>query len=94
MLIPCPVCGERDVAEFSYLGDATVQRPAADDLSPAPWNAYVYDRANPRGAHTEYWSHAHGCRHILIVSRDTATHAVSGARIAGAWADAGDESTR
>ena len=85
MLIPCPNCGPRDVEEFSYLGDATVKRPKESDLRQEAWNAYVYDRANPRGPHTEYWQHAHGCRHILIVERDTATHAVHGARLAGGW---------
>ena len=27
MRIPCPFCGDRDVQEFTYLGDATVARP-------------------------------------------------------------------
>ena len=27
MRIPCPYCGERDVREFTYLGDATLERP-------------------------------------------------------------------
>ena len=27
MRIPCPFCGERDVHEFTYLGDATLERP-------------------------------------------------------------------
>ncbi len=93
MLIPCPHCGKRDVEEFSYLGDATVTRPAETDLSQEAWNAYVYDRTNPRGPHTEYWQHAHGCRHILIVERDTATHAVTGARLAGGWDKAAKEKT-
>ena len=27
MRINCPHCGERDVREFTYLGDASLQRP-------------------------------------------------------------------
>ncbi len=76
MRIPCPYCGLRDVAEFTYQGDATVTRPdpASDDQ--AAWNAYVYDRANPAGKHREYWQHSGGCRALLVVERDTVTHTV------------------
>jgi len=86
MLIPCPVCGLRDSGEFTTGGDASIVRPAFDDTDEAAWAAAVYDRANPRGLHEEYWHHAHGCRHWLVISRDTQTHVVSGARLAGAWA--------
>ena len=27
MRIPCPLCGDRDLSEFAYLGDATLTRP-------------------------------------------------------------------
>ncbi len=30
MRIPCPHCGERDLREFSYLGDATLARPRSE----------------------------------------------------------------
>ena len=86
MLIPCPVCGLRDSGEFTTGGDASIVRPAFDDVDEAAWAAAVYDRANPLGPHEEYWHHVHGCRHWLIVARDTQSHAVSGARLAGAWA--------
>lgn len=86
MLIPCPVCGLRDHEEFLYQGDATLERPDIADPDPARWAAYVYDRANPRGKHTEYWHHVHGCRAWLVVTRSTETHDVSGAVLVGAWA--------
>ena len=86
MLIPCPICGLRDHGEFTYGGDATVRRPAISNGEAADWNAYVYDRANPRGPHSEYWHHVHGCRHFMIVERDTQTHAVGEARLIGPWA--------
>ena len=60
MRIPCPYCGERDVREFSYLGDANVVRPKTDDA--AAFHAYVNLRDNPAGAHREFWYHASGCR--------------------------------
>lgn len=88
MLINCPVCGLRDHQEFTYDGDATVRRPALDNKSEADWNAYVYERENPKGPHREFWHHAHGCRHWLVVERDTATHEISEVRLIGPWAEA------
>ncbi len=88
MRIACPNCGERDVAEFAYGGDATVARPALD--APAPeWQAAIYDRDNPRGPHAEYWQHAQGCRAWLRVERDTATHRISAVSLVGRWAGQG-----
>jgi len=91
MLIPCPVCGLRDSGEFTTGGDASIVRPAFDNTDEATWAAAVYDRANPLGAHEEYWHHVHGCRHWLIVSRDTQTHVIFGACLAGAWAGNQDD---
>jgi sarcosine oxidase subunit delta len=87
MLIPCPVCGLRDHGEFTYFGDASVERPAISDADPTHWAPYVYDRENPRGPHQEYWHHVHGCRHWMVVTRDTETHDVSTARLIGPWAE-------
>ncbi len=75
MRIKCPLCGERDNAEFSYLGDASPRRPQnleqQDD-----WTSYVYLRDNPAGHHSELWFHAAGCRLWLEVERDTLTHEI------------------
>ena len=57
---------------------AVLTRPAADADKQA-WMDYVYLRDNPRGAYREFWHHTSGCRRWLIVSRDTATHTVTGA---------------
>lgn len=81
MRIPCPYCGDRGMEEYSYLGDATVQRPS--DLSPEAmpaWVDYTYLRDNPRGRHREYWHHAAGCRAWLVVERDTMTHEIFSVR--------------
>lgn len=85
MRIPCPFCGSRDAAEFSYLGDASVSRP--DVTGPNPDDAmydYVYLRDNPAGAFKEYWYHGAGCHGWLVVERDTRTHKVIGAAAAHA----------
>jgi sarcosine oxidase subunit delta len=73
--IACPHCGERDEVEFRYRGDATLTRPGPD-ADAAAVNAYVYQRANPRGWHVEWWLHVGGCRQVLKVVRHTLTHEI------------------
>ena len=82
LLIPCPWCGARSQIEFTYGGDATVRRPAAD-ASEADWYAYVYVRANLAGPHDELWLHSAGCRQWIKVRRDTRTHDILGAAALG-----------
>jgi methylglutamate dehydrogenase subunit B len=79
MRIPCPHCGERDVREFSYLGDASVTRPDPNAADALPrFTDYVYVRDNPAGPHRELWYHGMGCQAWLAVMRDTRTHEVLG----------------
>ena len=80
MLIPCPHCGTRAVEEFTFLGDANVQRPETPD--DPNWHSYVYERDNPRGKIDEFAHHSSGCRAWLVVSRDTKPHEVFSAVIA------------
>jgi heterotetrameric sarcosine oxidase delta subunit len=77
MRIACPHCGPRDVQEFSYLGDATPQRPDGMDASAAAMADYVHQRDNPAGSHRELWYHGAGCHAWLVVTRDTRTHAIA-----------------
>ena len=75
MLIKCPWCGDRSLAEFSYQGDATVERP--DDpmaTSDAEWNNFVNLRDNPKGWHDEIWHHIQGCRKHFKARRNVVTH--------------------
>lgn len=83
MQIPCPHCGLRDSAEFTYIGDASLTRPSPD-APEADWCTYLYARRNPMGRHREYWQHTAGCRAVLIVVRDTLTHEIFETRLAGA----------
>lgn len=82
MLINCPYCGPRDLAEFAVNGEA-VTRPelASYDLdgteSRAAFAEAVYLRDNPAGPHREYWFHEMGCQSWLSVLRDTRTHRVA-----------------
>jgi heterotetrameric sarcosine oxidase delta subunit len=78
MRINCPHCGERDVREFAYLGDASVKRP--DPQTPDAlerFTSYVYFRDNPVGPHRELWYHG-ACQAWLAVTRDTHSHEIFG----------------
>lgn len=75
--IPCPWCGERDVGEFRYGGEAHIARPADPDAADdAAWGDYLFMRANPKGEHRERWWHAHGCRRWFNLVRDTVSDRV------------------
>jgi methylglutamate dehydrogenase subunit B len=83
MRIACPHCGERNLDEFTYLGDASVQRPdpAAPNAADA-FYAFGYERRNLAGITEELWYHGVGCRAWLVVSRDTRTHKIHTVRLA------------
>lgn len=72
LIVTCPWCGEREVSEFSYGGEAHIARPAnPDELSDEQWGDYLFFRSNPRGIHHERWVHTHGCRRWFNAVRDT-----------------------
>jgi sarcosine oxidase subunit delta len=84
MRIPCPHCGERSHAEFTYLGDAAPRRPQplrrpvaeAGEVQAVARETfdYVYLRDNPPGRLREWWQHSGGCRAWVMVERDVSTH--------------------
>jgi heterotetrameric sarcosine oxidase delta subunit len=74
--ITCPWCGMRDQVEFRYRGDATLGRPPPEADAEA-FHAYVYERDNPKGWHTEWWHHVGGCRRVLKLRRHTETHEIA-----------------
>ena len=74
LLIPCPICGKRPEAEFTYAGEAHIARPPdpsamADD----PWADFLHHRSNPKGEHAERWRHTHGCGRFFNAVRHTVT---------------------
>ncbi|GAB4281858.1 MAG: sarcosine oxidase subunit delta [Roseovarius sp.] len=84
MIIPHPLLGPRDAAEFVYLGDAALidrPDPAAPDAAERFYE-YQYLRDNPAGPHRELWYHEQGDRSWLVVTRDTITHEIIGAELA------------
>jgi heterotetrameric sarcosine oxidase delta subunit len=81
MRLPCPFCGERDLSEFVYRGDAVPQRPGPG-ASEAEIFDYLYLRGNPAGMLREHWYHSQGCRNWITVTRDTRDHRIEGAMLA------------
>jgi sarcosine oxidase subunit delta len=77
MIITCPYCGQRDSSEFVYREEGGRTRPDASSNDQAAWNAYVYDRMNTAGEHSEIWQHSGGCRAHLRIVRNTLTHAIA-----------------
>ena len=74
LLIPCPYCGERPEPEFTYGGEAHIERPRPPGAVDAQdWANYLYRRANVRGVHAERWRHARGCGRFFNALRDTTT---------------------
>lgn len=79
--IPCPHCGLRDHAEFTYGGDAIRTRPPGGGATDSDWTDHIYNRGNPKGPHDELWHHTLGCRSWILVRRDTATHQILDVRL-------------
>jgi sarcosine oxidase subunit delta len=73
LLIPCPYCEQsRPEIEFRYGGEAALARPA-EGASQAQIAAFLFERKNPRGWHTERWRHVHGCGRFFNALRHTVT---------------------
>lgn len=80
--LTCPHCGERDLGEFHYGGDAGKVRPGRECDDEA-WARYRFFRRNPKGLASELWCHVAGCGQWLEIERDTATHEIHRAKEPG-----------
>ena len=77
LLIPCPYCGPREETEFSYGGEAHIERPKRPEaLSDEAWADYLFMTSNTKGVFLERWVHSHGCRRWFNAARDTLTNEV------------------
>ncbi|MEC8728184.1 MAG: sarcosine oxidase subunit delta [Candidatus Puniceispirillales bacterium] len=88
MIIPHPLLGPRDAAEFTYLGDASMllrPDPATEqnpDKLMKAFHDYVHLRDNPAGIHKELWFHEQGDRSWLVVTRHVSTHEIISVELA------------
>ncbi len=76
MRLRCPICGERDLREFSYQGAAVALERPAPDAGDDAWEDYVHLRENPAGVTKDLWYHEAGCMSWIVVERNTMTHEV------------------
>ena len=81
MRLTCPLCGARDRREFTWAGDAVLLNRPGPDAAPEVWDAYVHLRDNPEGATRDLWLHD-PCGALLVVDRDTRTHAIHATALA------------
>ncbi|MGZ9809691.1 sarcosine oxidase subunit delta [Pseudoroseicyclus sp. H15] len=78
LTLTCPCCGiAADETELHPGGEAHVKR-AGTDAADEAFEAYLFERENPRGPHFERWRHASGCGKWFLAARDTATLEVFG----------------
>ena len=81
--LTCPVCGKRDVYEFTFGGQERGPRPAQEGLSAEEHFRWVQFRVIPgagEGAgdnaspQEEWWYHGQGCGVWFRVTRDPGTN--------------------
>ena len=73
ILLNCPNCGERNIAEFRFGGEAKT-RPEAPDG--AAWTDYLYFKENKLGVQREWWYHRAGCGLWFLAERHTKSQVV------------------
>ena len=83
MIVPCPLCGLRDLREFTVKGAAVFTERPDGEVWSDDWDSYLHLRDNPAGATRELWWHGAGCGAWLVVNRDTTTHAIGKVALAG-----------
>lgn len=73
LILTCPYCGVTgEETEFAPGGEAHITR-AGPDADATAFEAYLFERKNPRGVHFERWRHAYGCGRWFHVARCTQT---------------------
>ena len=75
--IDCPHCGPRAEMEYSYGGEAHIERPKQPEaLSDEAWADYLFMRTNEKGWRRERWVHSEGCRRWFNAARDTVSYEI------------------
>ena len=76
MRLICPKCGERDLKEFYYQGDALALHRPSPEVKETAWDDYLHNRENPAGVREDLWYHEAGCSSWIVLRRDTTTHEI------------------
>ncbi|MBK5927956.1 sarcosine oxidase subunit delta [Rhodobaculum claviforme] len=78
LMLTCPCCGvSAEETEFAPGGAAHLRRAGPGTPDDA-FEAYMFQRDNPRGVHFERWRHAYGCGKWFLAARCTRTLRVLG----------------
>ena len=72
--LTCPVCGKRDVYEFTFGGQERGPRPAQAELSAEDHFRYVQFRLVEPAPQEEWWYHRDGCGVWFKTVRNPATN--------------------
>ena len=76
--LTCPVCGKRDVYEFTFGGQERGPRPEQEGLTAEEHFRWTQFRMIPGGADAppqqEWWYHGQGCGVWFRTTRDPATN--------------------
>jgi sarcosine oxidase subunit delta len=77
IIINCPNCGPRNVAEFRFGGEYNERppNPEAPDADEA-WTDYLYLKENKLGIQKEWWYHRAGCGLWFLAERHTKTQEI------------------
>jgi len=76
LILACPNCGPRNVAEFRFGGETNPRPKDPSAVSDAEWSDYLYMRQNAMGVETEWWYHRAGCGLWFLAERNTRTNEV------------------
>ena len=75
--LTCPVCGKRDICEFTFGGQERGPRPDQEGLSAEEHFRWVQFRMIPgagAGPQQEWWYHGQGCGVWFRTTRDPVTN--------------------
>ncbi|MFQ5614185.1 MAG: sarcosine oxidase subunit delta [Anaerolineae bacterium] len=76
ILLTCPNCGERNVAEFRFGGEYNPRPANPAAASNEEWVDYLYLKENKLGVQKEWWYHRAGCGLWFLAERHTKTQVV------------------
>ncbi len=81
MRLTCPLCGERDLREFTCYGASAYADRPPEGAGIEAWDDYLHLRDNPAGETTDLWYHELGCSAWIEVARNTLTHEIGATQL-------------
>lgn len=72
--LTCPVCGKRDIHEFTFGGQERGPRPSQEELDAEAHYRWTQFRLIPNEPQKEWWYHAQGCGVWFRTKRDPGTN--------------------